>query len=251
MPITPGGRFSPGDPDDWDLTTDLAAMQVSNETASANEIAAVTTQIAGLDARFTPSVASATARNAIFPTPVQGNRVYRSDLGYTEAYYATFNITTNPGGASPSGWYPVEAGAIGGTMRRTSTALSVPNGTYASLSANAAWQTLAGEGLRGGMTYNDGFVAPVTGVYLYNWTAVPATAVSIGALVNQSSVTNFTDLKAAQSSSTSPAPVAGSARLYIPAGQYVRLFGAGLGGAPAINSGGGAEQSITWLGRPV
>lgn len=40
MPTTPGGRFSPGDADDWDLTTDLAAMQVSNETASANEIAA-------------------------------------------------------------------------------------------------------------------------------------------------------------------------------------------------------------------
>lgn len=39
MPITPGGRFSPGDSDEWDLTTDLAAMQVSNETATANEIA--------------------------------------------------------------------------------------------------------------------------------------------------------------------------------------------------------------------
>lgn len=40
MPVTPGGRFSPGDGDEWDLTTDLAAMQVSNEVASANEIAA-------------------------------------------------------------------------------------------------------------------------------------------------------------------------------------------------------------------
>lgn len=40
MPTTPGGRFSPGDADEWDLTTDLAAMQVSNETATGNEIAA-------------------------------------------------------------------------------------------------------------------------------------------------------------------------------------------------------------------
>lgn len=40
MPTTPGGRFSPGDSDDWDLTTDLAAMQVSNENATATEIAA-------------------------------------------------------------------------------------------------------------------------------------------------------------------------------------------------------------------
>lgn len=41
MPTTPGGRFSPGDSDDWDLVTDLAAMQVSNESASATEIAAI------------------------------------------------------------------------------------------------------------------------------------------------------------------------------------------------------------------
>lgn len=39
MPTTPGGRFSPGDSDDWDLTTDLAAMQVSNESATTTQIA--------------------------------------------------------------------------------------------------------------------------------------------------------------------------------------------------------------------
>lgn len=44
MPITPGGRFSPGDSDDWDLTTDLAAMQVSNESATATAIAAIPAQ---------------------------------------------------------------------------------------------------------------------------------------------------------------------------------------------------------------
>lgn len=38
MPITPGGRYSPNDSDEWDLITDLAAMQVSNETASANDV---------------------------------------------------------------------------------------------------------------------------------------------------------------------------------------------------------------------
>lgn len=41
MPTTPGGRYSPGDSEEWDLTTDLAAMQVSNETATANEISAI------------------------------------------------------------------------------------------------------------------------------------------------------------------------------------------------------------------
>lgn len=41
MPTTPGGRWSPSDSDEWDLTTDLATMQVSNETATANALAAL------------------------------------------------------------------------------------------------------------------------------------------------------------------------------------------------------------------
>lgn len=39
MPTTPDGRWSPNDGDPFDLTTDLAAMQVSNSTATANAIA--------------------------------------------------------------------------------------------------------------------------------------------------------------------------------------------------------------------
>lgn len=41
MPVTSDGRWSPADSDDWDLTTDLAAMQVSNQTATASAIAAI------------------------------------------------------------------------------------------------------------------------------------------------------------------------------------------------------------------
>lgn len=39
MPITADGRWSPNDSDDWDLTTHLAAMQVSNMEATNNSIA--------------------------------------------------------------------------------------------------------------------------------------------------------------------------------------------------------------------
>ena len=38
MPTTPNGRWSPDDGDDWDLTIDLAAMAISDETATTNEI---------------------------------------------------------------------------------------------------------------------------------------------------------------------------------------------------------------------
>lgn len=98
MPTTPGGRFSPGDSDDWDLTTDLAAMQVSNEAATATEIAPLQ--------RRGATVASAAERSTLFPVPVQGDRVFRSDLGDEEVYFAAYNAGTNPGGASVAGWYP-------------------------------------------------------------------------------------------------------------------------------------------------
>lgn len=62
MPTTPGGRWSPADSDDWDLTTDLAAMQVSNESASAAEIATaisaqLPTRFVGTDSQRTALVA--------------------------------------------------------------------------------------------------------------------------------------------------------------------------------------------------
>lgn len=41
MPTTPGGRWSPNNGDGYDLITHLAAMQVSNESATATAIAAI------------------------------------------------------------------------------------------------------------------------------------------------------------------------------------------------------------------
>lgn len=50
--------------------------------------------------------ASDAERNAIYPAPVQGNGVYRTDKGYEERYYALYNVSTNPGGAVVAGWHP-------------------------------------------------------------------------------------------------------------------------------------------------
>lgn len=52
-------------------------------------------------------VSSAAARSVIYPTPVQGNAVYRTDLGYEERYFSTYNASSNKAGATPSGWYPM------------------------------------------------------------------------------------------------------------------------------------------------
>ena len=50
-------------------------------------------------------VASDAARDALYPIPVQGNSVFRSDLGLRQTYYAQYNATSNPGGKATAGWY--------------------------------------------------------------------------------------------------------------------------------------------------
>lgn len=62
------------------------------------------------DTKANPTAASDAARNALIPTPVAGDAVFRTDKGYTERYYTAYHATSNPGGATPAGWYP-EPGA--------------------------------------------------------------------------------------------------------------------------------------------
>lgn len=122
--------------------------------------------ITGLRGATAPPVGSAAARNALYPTPVQGNSVLRLDLGYTERYFGEYSAGGNPGGATPAGWYPTSGSMPAGVMKRTSTACAFGNATYAVMSQNAYWSSTAtGAHIGGGMTYNDGFVIPVSGVY--------------------------------------------------------------------------------------
>lgn len=51
------------------------------------------------------TAASQAERDARFPSPLQGDSVFRSDLGYEQTYYAAWNASTNPGGRTPAGWY--------------------------------------------------------------------------------------------------------------------------------------------------
>jgi hypothetical protein len=53
-------------------------------------------------------VANQSERDAQYPTPGQGMRVYRTDLGVTQTYYGLFNASTNPGGRDVAGWYNEE-----------------------------------------------------------------------------------------------------------------------------------------------
>ena len=50
------------------------------------------------------------------PSPVLGDKVFRSDKGREETYYTLYNVTTNPGGKTTAGWYQTggnpEVGAV-------------------------------------------------------------------------------------------------------------------------------------------
>lgn len=50
-------------------------------------------------------VASGTAaRDALLPSPIQGDKVFRTDLGFEQTYYTAAG-TANPGGRASAGWY--------------------------------------------------------------------------------------------------------------------------------------------------
>lgn len=87
MPITPGGRWSPADSDDWDLTTDLAAMQVSNEAASATEIAAIPKSFrSGLNSARLALTGTDLVRGMQFQTTDNGGFLWVNNLGTTTGW---------------------------------------------------------------------------------------------------------------------------------------------------------------------
>lgn len=94
---SPDNIWTPDSGDDYALTVDLAATADTIQDALTN-----------LNSRFPASVANPAARDALFPSPVHGNRVFRNDLAAEEVYLGVYNATTNPSGASSPGWYPTK-----------------------------------------------------------------------------------------------------------------------------------------------
>lgn len=104
-------------------TTDLTPLQTPFALLAQSVDDAMVAQDATIPALVVADVA---ARTAKFPSPVQGNRVWRTNLGGIEAYYGAYNAGTNPGGATPAGWYPI-SGKTPTFMAFGSGVLSVPN----------------------------------------------------------------------------------------------------------------------------
>lgn len=83
---------------------------ISPSAISAAEATSAGNKLEILENALPIKVTSAAARNELYPKPVQGDSVYRLDLGFEERYYETYNSKVNIGGKPNPGWYEVNSG---------------------------------------------------------------------------------------------------------------------------------------------
>ena len=82
------------------------------EATILTRMSAVESRATNLEAANPVVVGSVAARSALFPAPVQGNTVFRTDLGYMERYYTAYDSVANPSGTTGTvGWYEYRGGA--------------------------------------------------------------------------------------------------------------------------------------------
>lgn len=126
---------------------------------------------ASLGTRFAAS--SSTARDAHFGVPANdtqrlalqnaGAECIRTDLGYVEAYYATYNASTNPGGATPAGWYPAAGQTVTGGLTRNATTVTITTAVSTTLTSGFDVDFAVGMTVTAGSTPS--ITVPVTGLY--------------------------------------------------------------------------------------
>jgi hypothetical protein len=136
------GVWNYGEDDSIALFSDLLNLGMESTSAAfTTDRARLSTIESNLEVTTTLVSSSATARNARWGTPTTsaaqltlqnlGARTVRTDLGFTEQYFATYNASSNIGGTLVPGWYPVQG-------QLPFTALSKSDSQNASGTANAA-----------------------------------------------------------------------------------------------------------------
>lgn len=130
-------------------------------------------------------VANQAARDAMYPTPIQGNAVWRNDLGYAETYYTLYNSSTNTGGhPNGPGWFPT-------TGKHSVAAFAATQGTLVD-PKNIIIKT----GVASGTTNS-------TGVLTHTLpTPFPTACIAVIPLINQSVQMDAMIVEAGQSATT-------------------------------------------------
>jgi hypothetical protein len=107
--------------------------------------------------------ASSAARTSALSAPSQGMVSWLNDSGTAWQYYELYNVSTNPGGASAAGWYPISGAAMFfGTAGKTTVNNTVENVgasgyLYTEIIDPLAWHSAA--------TNTDRITPNVAGVY--------------------------------------------------------------------------------------
>lgn len=91
MPLTPEGIYYA------DNSTEMSVADITAAMATSIDEQVAILKEGGI-------VDSDAERDTLYPVPVQGNTVFRSDLGRRQTYFELWNATTNPGGAPSAGW---------------------------------------------------------------------------------------------------------------------------------------------------
>ena len=91
----------------WYADTD---SPLSPHGISAAEATSAGNKLEFIENALPVQVTSSASRNELYPTPVQGDSVYRLDLGWEERYYEVYNSINNIGGKPEPGWYQVNSG---------------------------------------------------------------------------------------------------------------------------------------------
>jgi hypothetical protein len=130
----------------------------------ATRMSTAETNITGLRQVSPNFVNSQAARDALYPSPVQGNKVFRNDKGYEEQYFALYNASTNVGGATPAGWYPVAGTLPVYQVVKNATNFTPTSGAWFALSNTAHWTAVEADPT-GVITYNGNFTVGLTGWY--------------------------------------------------------------------------------------
>lgn len=197
-------------------------------------------------------------RSTLFPSPVQGNAVLRPDKGYVEQYYALYNSSTNPSGATPAGWYPVSGALPYAKVIRNATGVSIGFAAYSMLDSNS-WWTLTGGGANPGMgttPYNNGWVIPIAGWYelTASFTSFSSTGGTLlGWKPDTATVTTPPDMRGAASNMHVQNWTQHFTKwtTYLTPASQPRLWSLTTGANASIQTGSGNYQECRYVGPPT
>lgn len=197
--------------------------------------------------------ASSAARDTKWGTPTtsstqlalqnKGATTIRTDTGIVERYFATYNVSTNPGGMKTPGWLPI-SGLVPSFMALANVSQSITTGNWTTLASAIPTATIS----RGFTSYTGGALTIATeGTYRVSNSISYASSTSVGAVVNKNNATMATTsawIAYAQATANSAYC---SAVVQLAAGDVLRFGTAQTSGGNLSTQGLGSYVSVEYL----